>query len=292
MTGVDLSPCVMAGIGFRPQHAASLLELHPRERSLPGWLEIHPENYLMDGGILLDALSGVAGQWPLSFHSVGLSLGSWGGIDRVLLSRIRALQNRFNPVLLSAHLAWSECDSVFFNDLLPLPLTYETLELVSRNVDMVQQSVGCRILVENPASCLWFRHSVIPEPEFLASLAHRTGCALLLDLNNVAVSCHNMGIDSRQWMRMFPLDAVAEIHVAGHHQRVLDDGRVLKIDDHGSRVSPGVWDLLRQVVTVRGPVPVLVEWDTNIPPLPVLLEEAGLARDILLQEEGVRVCIS
>lgn len=287
-----LAPCSMAGIGFRPQHCTDLVKLRGCERSIPGWLEIHPENYLMDGGSLLAGLYQIADLWPLSFHSVGLSPGSSCGDDPAFLSRILALHNRFKPCLFSVHLAWSRHDAAYFHDQLPVPLTYETLEVVVRNVDTLQQVLGRPVLVENPSRYLWFRHSVIPEPEFLAALAHRTGCRLLLDLNNVVVSCHNMGLDYQLCMRSFPLDLVDEIHVAGHHHTVLDDGRILKVDDHGSRVSSAVWDLLRQVVAIRGALPVLVEWDNNIPPLITLLDEVVVARDILLQEEDVRACLS
>ena len=286
-----MAPCSMAGIGFRPQHHADLVRLHPDKEFQPGWLEIHPENYLMDGGSLLTALSQVAELWPLSFHSVGLSPGSSCGDDRAFLARILALCRRFRPCLFSVHLAWGTHDSCYFNDLLPIPLTYETLDVVARNVDVLQQALGRSVLIENPSSYLWFRHSVIPEPEFLAALVHRTGCRLLLDLNNVVVSCHNMGLDYQLYMRSFPLDLVDEIHVAGHHHTVLDDGRILKIDDHGSRVSSAVWDLLRQVVVIRGALPVLVEWDNTIPPLSTLLDEAAMARDILLREDA-RACLS
>ncbi|WP_209315339.1 DUF692 domain-containing protein [Haematospirillum sp. H1815] len=286
-----MAPSSMVGIGFRPQHHADLVRLHPGKEFQPGWLEIHPENYLMEGGGLLAALCQVAERWPLSFHSVGLSPGSSCGDDRAFLTRMLALYRRFNPCLFSVHLAWSTHDSSYFNDLLPMPLTYETLDVVVRNVDVLQQALGRPILIENPSSYLWFRHSVIPEPEFLAALVHRTGCRLLLDLNNVVVSCHNMGLDYQPWMRSFPLDLVEEIHVAGHHQTILDDGRTLKIDDHGSRVSSSVWDLLRQVVAIRGVLPVLVEWDTNIPPLATLLDEAAVVQDILLQEDA-RACLS
>jgi uncharacterized protein (UPF0276 family) len=260
-----------AGIGLRLPHVAEVLASRP---PVP-WLEVHAENY-MGGGGPVQALERVRADYPVALHGVGLSLGTAGGLDERHLGRLAALAERCEPALVSEHLSWSSTDGVYLNHLLPLPCDEETLALVARHVERVQDVLGRRLLVENPSSYLRFAHSTIPEPDFLAELSRRTGCALLCDVNNVYVTCHNLGLDPSAYLEALPAGAVAEIHVAGHSASDAD-GRTVLIDDHGSRVAEPVWRLYEQALERFGPVPTLVEWDTELPALPVLLEEARSA---------------
>jgi uncharacterized protein (UPF0276 family) len=264
------------GIGLRSPHVAEVVATRP---ALP-WLEVHPENY-MGGGSLVRALQTIRQDYPLSFHAVGLSVGSWGGVDRRHLGRIKALVDRFEPALVSEHLAWSQAAGVYLNHLLPLPYTEESLAEVCRNLDEVQTVLGRRVLVENPSAYLRFATSAIPEAQFLAELVRRTGCGLLCDVNNVYVTARNLGLDPVAYLDALPADAVGEVHVAGHSANETD-GRTVFIDDHGSPVAPTVWALYEHAIRRFGAVPTLVEWDTEIPALEVLLAEARQA-DIRLR---------
>jgi uncharacterized protein (UPF0276 family) len=259
------------GIGLRSPHVAEIVATRP---ALP-WLEVHPENY-MGGGSLVRALQTIRQDYPLSFHAVGLSVGSWGGVDRRHLGRIKALVDRFEPALVSEHLAWSQAAGVYLNHLLPLPYTEESLAAVCRNLDEVQTVLGRRVLVENPSAYLRFATSAIPEAQFLAELVRRTGCGLLCDVNNVYVTARNLGLDPVAYLDALPADAVGEVHVAGHSANETD-GRTVFIDDHGSPVAPTVWALYEHAIRRFGAVPTLVEWDTEIPALEVLLAEARQA---------------
>ena len=260
-----------AGIGLRSPHVAEVLATRP---ALP-WLEVHPENYL-GGGPAARALDALRRDYPVTFHAVGLSVGSAGGVDRRHLDRIRRLVGRVEPALVSEHLAWSQADGAYLNHLLPLPYTEESLAVVCRNVDEVQTVLGRRVLVENPSAYLRFAASTIPEAEFLAALAQRTGCGLLCDVNNVHVTAQNLALDPIAYLDALPAAAVGEIHLAGHSVNDVD-GRPLLIDDHGSPVGPAVWRLYEHAVRRFGAVPTLVEWDTDIPPLEVLVAEARRA---------------
>jgi uncharacterized protein (UPF0276 family) len=212
----------------------------------------------------------------LSVHGVGLSLGSAEGLDPEHLQRLKSVIDRFQPALVSEHLAWSVVDGSYLNDLLPLPYTDEALHVAARNIEQAQQALGRRILIENPSRYLRFAASVIPEQEFLAELVRRTGCGLLCDVNNIFISCHNTEGDPLQWLGGIPAGAVEEFHVAGH--AVSDaDGRPMLIDDHGSRVHEAVWRLLGAAIARFGKRPTLVEWDTDVPALAVLLDEAAHA---------------
>jgi uncharacterized protein len=262
---------VDTGIGLRAPHVEEILATRP----LIPWLEIHAENY-MGGGPALRDLDAIRRDYPLSIHGVGLSLGRADGLDRRHLSRLRALVDRVEPRLVSEHLAWSVAGGVYLNHLLPLPYTTESLALVARHVDEAQATLGRRLLVENPSSYLRFRHSTIPEPEFLAELVHLTGCGLLCDVNNVHVTAHNVGLDAGEYLAALPAGAVGEIHLAGHSVNDAD-GRAILIDDHGSRVADAVWTLYTCALERFGPTPTLIEWDTNIPSLSTLLEEAATA---------------
>ena len=230
----------------------------------------------MGGGSLVRALQTVRQDYPLSFHAVGLSVGSSGGVDRRHLGRIKALVDRFEPALVSEHLAWSQAAGVYLNHLLPLPYTEESLAAVCRNLDEVQTVLGRRVLVENPSAYLRFATSAIPEAQFLAELVRRTGCGLLCDVNNVYVTARNLGLDPVAYLDALPADAVGEVHVAGHSANETD-GRTVFIDDHGSPVAPAVWALYEHAIRRFGAVPTLVEWDTEIPALEVLLAEARQA---------------
>jgi uncharacterized protein (UPF0276 family) len=240
------------------------------------WVEVHPENYL-GGGPAARALIAVRDAYPVSLHAVGLSLGTAEGIDEAHLARIAALVERIEPGLVSEHLSWSTSGGAYLNHLLPLPYTEEALAVVARHVDRVQARLRHRLLVENPSSYLRLRHSPIPEAEFLGELVRRTGCGLLCDVNNVHVTCANLGEDPRAYIDALPAGAVAEIHLAGHSVNDAD-GEVLLIDDHGSPVADPVWALCDRALARFGPVPTLVEWDTNLPPLATLLREADRAQ--------------
>jgi uncharacterized protein len=268
-----------AGIGLRFPHHRAVLE----EKPAVAWLEAHSENY-MGGGTPLACLEAIRRDYPVSLHGVGLSLGGADGIDRRHLERLRRLTERVEPGLVSEHLAWSASGGRHFAELLPLPYTEEALAVVRWNVDVAQQGLGRRILVENPSSYLRYRHSTIPEWEFLADLAARTGCGIVCDVNNVYVSACNHGFDPRAYLRSLPREPVGEIHVAGHSVRRFADGRSLRIDDHGSRVRPEVWALYEEAIALFGAVPTLVEWDTDVPPLGVLVEEAAKAQRVLAGE--------
>jgi len=260
-----------AGIGLRAPHVAEVVATRP---AIP-WLEVHAENYL-GGGAAVRSLEVVRRDYPIALHGVGLSLGSADGLDERHLSRLAALVERVEPALVSEHLSWSISGGAYLNHLLPLPWTAETLDLLCQHVDRTQAALGRRILVENPASYLRFRSSTIPEPDLLGELARRTGCGLLCDVNNVYVSCHNLGLEPLEYLAALPREAVGEVHLAGHTANDAD-GRVVLIDDHGSRVAEPVWDLYAAALARFGPAPTLVEWDANLPELSVLLEEARRA---------------
>jgi uncharacterized protein (UPF0276 family) len=264
-----------AGIGLRAPHVHEVIDTRPPT----AWLEVHAENYL-GGGPALRSLEQLRPSYPISLHGVGLSLGSADGLDGRHLRRLAALIGRVEPVLVSEHLSWSITGGVYLNHLLPLPYTDESLELLCRHVDQTQIALGRQILIENPSSYLRFRHSPIPEPEFLAELSRRTGCGLLCDVNNIYVSAHNLGFDAMAYVDALPRVSVAEIHVAGHARNDAD-GLTILIDDHGSRVSPEVWRLYAHALSRFGPVATLVEWDTDIPTLDTLLAEACVADGLL-----------
>jgi uncharacterized protein len=272
--GVPLAP----GIGLRIPHIDEILTTRP---AIP-WLEIHPENYL-GGGPAGRALEQIRRDYPLSFHAVGLSLGSVDGVDPRHLTRLQVLAERIEPALISEHLSWSTTRGVYLNHLLPLPYTEESLAVVCRNVEQVQVALGQRILVENPSLYVRFRHSPIPEPEFLNELARRTGCSLLCDVNNIHVTAHNLELDRVAYLKTLQPALVGEIHLAGHARNDAD-GQTILIDDHGSRVPSDVWQLFSQALAHLGRRPTLIEWDTDIPALEVLLDEARVAERYLTDE--------
>jgi uncharacterized protein len=258
-----------AGIGLRSQHHQAVLDARPDV----AWMEVHTENY-MGGGSPIRCLEAIRRDIPISLHGVGLSLGSAEGLDQAHLDRIRQVAERIEPDLMSEHIAWSVSGGAYLADLLPLPMTEEALAVVCRHVDQVQSALGRRILVENPSTYMQFRHSTIPEWEFMAAVAARAGCSILCDVNNIYVNAKNHGWDPLAYLAALPPDAIGEIHLAGHSIRQLADGVTLRIDDHASRVINEVWLLYEEALRRFGPVPTLIEWDQNVPPLEVLVEEA------------------
>jgi uncharacterized protein (UPF0276 family) len=265
-----------AGIGLRFRHHREVLDSRP---AVP-WFEVHTENYL-GGGSAPRTLDAIRRDYPLSLHGTGLSLGSAEGLDAVHVARVKAAVERFEPALVSEHLSFSVTGGTYLADLLPLPMTEEALEVVCANVDRAQAVLGRRLLIENPSTYFQYRHSTIPEWEFLAQVAARTGCGILCDVNNIVVSAANHGWDARAYLAALPPRAVGEIHLAGHAVRRLEDGRTLLIDDHGSRVAPEVWALYAEALARFGTVPTLIEWDTDVPPLAVLMEEAARAAELI-----------
>lgn len=263
---------VSAGVGLRALHHREWLERRPAV----GWLEAHAENCL-GGGPGRKTLESLRADYPVSLHAVGLSLGSAEGLDETHLHRIADLVSAIDPAAVSDHLSWSVSEGVYLPDLLPLPLTEESLEVVARNVSRAQERIGRPLLIENPSAYLSFRHSPMPEPEFLIELARRTGCGLLLDVNNLYVSARNLGFDPEAALTAYPRELVGEIHLAGHAVKRVD-GVELRIDDHGSPVPEPVWSLFDRALSLIGPRPTLMEWDTAIPPLEVLLGQAELAQ--------------
>lgn len=262
-----------AGIGLRFQHHQALLE----SRSDVAWLEVHTENY-MGGGEPLRCLDAIRQDHPISLHGVGLSLGSAEGLDRAHLERIRQVAERIEPGLMSEHLAWSVVGGAYLADLLPLPLTEEVLAIVCRHVDQTQNYLKRRIFIENPSTYFQFQHSTIPEWEFIAAVAARSGCGILCDINNIFVSAQNHGWDAATYIAALPPAAIGEIHLGGHSVRPTLDGGTLRIDDHGSRIIDEVWTLYEAALKRFGPLPTLIEWDNDIPALQVLLEEAARAQ--------------
>jgi len=270
-----------AGVGLRFRHHHEVFESRPTV----AWFEVHTENY-MGGGSAPAHLDAIRCDYPVSLHGTGLSLGSAEGLDPAHLARVREVVERVEPGLVSEHLSFSVAGGNYLADLLPLPMTEEALGIVCRNVAQVQDHLKRRILVENPSTYLQFRHSTIPEWEFLARVAKRTGCGILCDVNNIYVSASNHGWRASTYLAALPPEAVGEIHLAGHSLRRLDDARTLRIDDHGSRVAPDVWALYAEALALFGPVPTLIEWDTNVPPMMVLLEEAAHAAALIDEAES------
>ena len=260
------------GIGLRLPHVSEIASSQPKL----GFLEVHAENYMTETAAL-DRLIELRRDYAVSLHGVALSLGSAEEPDRAHLSRFKALVERLEPMLVSEHLAWSAIDGVYLNDLLPLPYTEETLGVFCRHVERAQEALGRRLLIENPSSYLRFRHSTIPEPEFLTEAARRAGCGILCDVNNIYVTAKNFGLNPIAYLDALPAQAIGEIHLAGHHAAADVD---ILIDDHGSRVAQPVWDLYAQALQRFGPAPTLIEWDTNLPALDVLLDEARHAREL------------
>jgi uncharacterized protein (UPF0276 family) len=262
-----------AGVGFKPEHFEAILG-GPRE---VGFFEVHAETYMGDGGPPHRRLETIRAHFPLSLHGVGLSIGSPRPLDREHLARLKGLIRRYQPAQFSEHLAWSSHDEGFLADLLPLPYDDETLAVVCSHIDETQETLATRMLLENPSTYVQFADSAISETEFLAEVVRRTGCGLLLDVNNVFVSATNHGFDPFAYLAAFPLGQVGEIHLAGYADAVDDQGAPLLIDAHNSPVRAAVWALYRETVGRLGPTPTLIEWDNDVPQWPVLAAEARRA---------------
>jgi uncharacterized protein (UPF0276 family) len=275
-----------AGVGLKAKHYAEVLE----EQSAVGFFEVHAENYMGAGGPPHRYLEAIRERYPLSLHGVGLSIGGSHPLDTDHLRRLRALVDRYEPGAFSEHLAWSTHGATFFDDLLPLPYTAETLDCVVRHIDEVQETLGVQMLLENPSTYVAFAESTWSEEEFLAEIVRRTGCALLLDVNNVHVACTNQQWDPAGYIRRFPTAHVREIHLAGHSCDEDDQGRPLLIDSHDREVSEVVWRLYEQAIARVGAVPTLIEWDARVPEWTELEREAQLADAILLAHAAELDC--
>ena len=270
-----LPPC--PGVGYKPQHFKDILER-------PGpvaWLEIHAENYMGDGGRPHAQLRLLVERFAFSVHGVGLSIGGESPLDEAHLSRLKHLCDWLNPASFSEHLAWSSHDEMFLNDLLPLPYTTETVARVADHIDRVQEVLGRRMLLENPSSYLAFAGAEMSETDFLREVARRTGCGLLLDVNNVFVSANNLDFNAAAYLSDFPTELVGEIHLGGHFVDRDDHGAPLLIDSHNAAVVDPVWQLYAGVIGTAGPLPTLIEWDNDVPDWPVLCAEATRAAHIL-----------
>jgi uncharacterized protein (UPF0276 family) len=267
----------VAGTSFKPEHLPAILEAGPQR----GFFEVHAENYMGAGGPPHRALETIRRDHPISLHGVCMSIGGPQPLDKTHLARFRGLVARYQPALVSEHLAWSTHETSFFNDLLPLPYTDATLRHVCDHIDQVQEAIRRPLLLENPSTYVAFRESSMSETDFIRSVAERTGCGLLLDVNNVFVSATNHGFSARDYLADFPLSRLGEIHLAGHTEQADDEGDLLLIDSHDGPVADAVWKLYEIVLQRRGPVPTLIEWDSRIPDWPVLRAEAAAAQAIL-----------
>ena len=265
------------GIGLRLAHLAEMVATRPTA----GWLEVHPENFLANPHAA-ELLTELSAYYPISLHTVGISIGSATGIDRLHLQRIRVLVDRIDPCLVSGHLAWSTYGSEYLNDLLPLPYNHESLQLIVGHVHEVQDILGRAYLIENPSSYVGFGSSTMRETEFLCEIVRQTGCHLLCDVSNVVVSAHNMGYDAHQYIDDFPADAIREIHLGGYtpEEEEGTPGAQLLIDTHAAAISGPSWNLYAYALRRFGPKPTLIEWDNEIPPLTTLLGEAAHANEI------------
>lgn len=279
----DFTLPLRAGVGLKPEHYGDILGALPDV----GFFEVHAENYMGAGGPPHRYLEAVAEHYPLSLHGVGLSIGAEGPLDKTHLARLKHLNERYRPASFSEHLAWSTHESAFLSDLLPLPYTLETLRRVCEHVDEVQQALGRRMLLENPSTYVLFEESTIDEIDFLEGVAAKTGCGLLLDVNNVMVSAVNHRLDPYAYIDRFPLHLVGEIHLAGYDEAYDDAGERLLIDAHGSAVLDDVLALYRHTISRSGARPTLIEWDNNIPDWQSLFAEARKA-DVMLADAWAR----
>jgi uncharacterized protein len=273
MKGLPAAP----GVGLKPQHFQAILQ----DPGPVAWLEVHAENYMGAGGRPLAQLRHLAERFPISVHGVGLSIGGEGRLDAEHLGRLKELCDWLNPASFSEHLAWSTHDGMFLNDLLPLPYTAATLARVADHIDEVQATLGRRMLLENPSTYLAFAETALSEVDFLTELARRTGCGLLLDVNNVHVSGTNQNYAPSDYIDAFPLHLVGELHLGGHDEDRDDDGNRLLIDSHGAPVVDPVWALYARVIDRAGPLPTLIEWDNDVPDWPVLAAEVARAALVL-----------
>ena len=265
------------GVGYKAQHLSDILA----DPGPVAWLEIHAENYMGDGGPALAQLRRLREDFPISCHGVGLSIGSEGPLDADHLARLKKLVDWLEPASFSEHLAWSTHDTGFLNDLLPVPYDAATLTRVADHIDEVQEALGRRMLLENPSTYLQFEQSTMSETDFLHDIVRRTGCGLLLDVNNVFVSATNQKTHAYDYLNAFPVSHVGEIHLGGHEEDTDEDGAPLLIDAHNNPVVDPVWALYEYTLSKTGPVPTLIEWDNDVPDWPVLADEARRADALL-----------
>ncbi|WP_179712790.1 MNIO family bufferin maturase [Paraburkholderia bryophila] len=266
-----------AGVGLKAQHYHTILESRPDI----GFFEVHAENYMGAGGPPHRFLSAIRERYPLSLHGVGLSIGADRLLDRDHLQRLKSLIARYTPGLFSEHLAWSSHDCGFLNDLLPVPYTAQSLARVADHIDQVQEVLGRQMLLENPSTYLAFEESTYPETDFIAAVAQRTGCGLLLDVNNVYVASINQQRDPFAYIDHYPLSAVQQFHLAGHAREADEKNRPLLIDTHDRHVAEIVWELFARAIRRTGPLPTLIEWDANLPDWPTLKAEAERADSVV-----------
>lgn len=273
---------VRGGLCLKPQHYHDILETLPDV----GWFEVHAENYLGDGGAPLHYLEKIREHYPLSVHGVGLSIGSSQGLDEHHLSRVANMVQRFEPESFSEHLAWSTHDNQFYSDLLPVPYNREVEDLVCQHIDQLQERIGRQMLLENPSNYLMMDNSTQEEAQMLSHIVQRTGCGLLLDVNNVHISAHNCDYDALDYISSLPLHAVGEIHLAGHATDMAVASEPLLIDTHDRQVADSVWALYEATLTKAGAKPTLIEWDASVPKWSVFLSELQQA-DTILQSKQV-----
>jgi len=272
-----------AGVGYKPKHLDEILA----QPDTIGWLEIHAENYMGDGGPQLAQLRYLRERFPISCHGVGLSIGSEGPLDKEHLARLKKLVDWLNPALFSEHLAWSTHDDGFLNDLLPAPYTQTSVNTVIEHINQVQDVIGRQMLLENPSVYVMFEQSTMNEIEFLNEIVTHTGCGLLLDVNNIYVSNTNQQTSAEKYLADFPVEHIGEVHLGGHDSQTDDFGDPLLIDSHNAPVVDPVWNLYETLISRTGPLPTLIEWDNDIPEWPVLANEARLANDILARQTKV-----
>ena len=277
MIYADKTVPARAGVGYKPQHLNDILAAPDST----GWLEVHAENYMGDGGPQLAQLRHLRERFPISCHGVGLSIGSEGSLDLEHLARLKKLVDWLNPSIFSEHLAWSSHDVGFLNDLLPAPYNTTTLDKVCEHIDQVQDVIGRQMLLENPSVYVMFEQSTMGEIDFLKQVVDRTGCGLLLDVNNIYVSCTNQQTSAEEYLSEFPVEHIGEVHLGGHDAQVDDFGDPLLIDSHNNPVVDPVWSLYETLVARTGPLPTLIEWDNDVPDWPVLANELRLADNIL-----------
>ncbi|MHA1523752.1 MAG: MNIO family bufferin maturase [Alphaproteobacteria bacterium] len=271
----------LAGVGLKPVHFDDILGDNKGENAAVAWFEVHAENYMGAGGPPHHYLSRIRDKYPLSVHGVGLSIGGDAPLDEAHLDRLKTVVDRYQPGLVSEHLAWSSHNAGFLNDLLPLPYTDETLARVCEHIDQVQSYLGRQILLENPSTYVVFETSTMTEIDFIKLIAQRTGCGLLLDVNNVFISATNHETDAHAFIAAFPLDAVGEVHLAGHTKDTDDAGKPLLIDSHDRPIVDDVWALYTYTLDLIGPKPTLIEWDGDVPTWPVLRGQAEQAHQLL-----------
>jgi len=285
-SGISVLPA-RAGLGLKPQHYREVLETSPPV----GFFEVHAENYMGAGGPPHRYLEQIRARYPLSVHGVGLSIGGDQPLDRTHLARLCRLIERYGPESFSEHLAWSTHETVFLNDLLPVPYDRPTLRRVCEHIDDVQDALGRRMLLENPSTYITFEQSCLSEIDFLSEIVCRTGCGLLLDVNNVFVSAINHAYDAKAYLDAFPAEYVGEIHLAGFAEDHDDDGSPLLIDTHNTPVADIVWTLFEHALDRTGSVPTLIEWDNDVPGFPVLMNEVRRADGALAKESRRREII-